>query len=353
MCGLNAIAQTLGRILGIAAIFAATLGVPVNAADVHVVRKGENLTLIAKRYGVSMEAVARVNHISDTNHLVAGQRLTIPSVSYELTDYVVKKGDSLGAIAMRLGLPVNSLMRYNEIDDPDEIRVGQVLKLPVTEMPDLFYTVQRGDTLEMIAHRYGLSTSTLARYNGLDRPDIIVVGQKLKIPHGRQVIVGPQLGAAVFNKLERTHVNRGKWRYIVIHHSATNVGNPKSMDAYHRRVRHMENGLAYHFVIGNGRGGMENGEIYIGQRWLKQLNGGHLAKEYLNAKSIGICLVGDFTHRKPSSTQLRQLHALTVYLMQRCNIPKSRIKTHRQIHPGHTLCPGKYFPIKDFLDDLP
>jgi hypothetical protein len=55
----------------------------------------------------------------------------------------------------------------------------------------------------------------------------------------------------------------------------------------------MSNGLAYHFVIGNGTSS-GNGEIEVGNRWRRQINGGHVHSDYLNNISLGICLVGDF-----------------------------------------------------------
>jgi N-acetyl-anhydromuramyl-L-alanine amidase AmpD len=123
------------------------------------------------------------------------------------------------------------------------------------------------------------------------------------------------------------------------------------MDRYHREQRHMENGLAYHFVIGNGRG-MRDGQIVVGRRWTQQLNGGHLASEALNARSIGICLVGNFDKDRPTQRQLETLDALTEYLMKRCGIPKSGVKTHQQINTVGTRCPGRLFDDGAFLRGL-
>ena len=129
------------------------------------------------------------------------------------------------------------------------------------------------------------------------------------------------------------------------------MGNAKSMDRYHREERHMENGLAYHFVIGNGNG-MGDGEIVIGQRWKEQLNGGHLASEALNEKSIGLCLVGNFDESEPTAKQMEALRGLTAYLLKRCRLGTSAVKTHQEINPIHTRCPGQHFPVKEFLKDL-
>src|SRR5438128_11919033 len=91
-------------------------------------------------------------------------------------------------------------------------------------------------------------------------------------------------------ELGKTRVEPGQCKYIEIHHSASPIASVNVMDYYHRVERHMENGLAYHFVIGNGHS-MKDGEIAIGRRWSAQLDGGHLASEALNRKSIGICMV--------------------------------------------------------------
>ncbi|MBN2712959.1 MAG: hypothetical protein JXR97_11105, partial [Planctomycetes bacterium] len=70
---------------------------------------------------------------------------------------------------------------------------------------------------------------------------------------------------------------RPDWRYIVIHHSSTASGNAAKFDREHRSGEHpMENGMAYHFVIGNGNGS-EDGLVEVGERWKKQLPGGHVA----------------------------------------------------------------------------
>ena len=72
----------------------------------------------------------------------------------------------------------------------------------------------------------------------------------------------------------------------------------------------------------------------------------------MNAKSIGICLVGDFTTQTPTSAQMRSLNGLTDYLLAKCRLKTDAVKTHRQIHPNHTACPGKRFPVTSFAREL-
>lgn len=210
------------------------------------------------------------------------------------------------------------------------------------------YVVKKNDTLIAIARRHGISLSLLIRHNHLARPDRIFPGDILRIPDS--LSNGNRLDAALRRKLECIRVERNRWKYIVIHHSATDSGTLKGMDRYHRDERHMENGLAYHFLIGNGHG-MDDGDIAIGQRWTDQLHGGHLASESLNQNSIGICLVGNFDVRRPTEQQLTSLRNLVDYLVERCALPTSALRTHQQINPIHTRCPGSKFP-KSFLSEL-
>ena len=216
---------------------------------------------------------------------------------------------------------------------------------------DTRYVVQKNDTLSGIAARFGLSVSALMKYNRLTQINIVHIGDVLRIPKRNAGQKESALSPVIRKKLDSLGVTRRKWKYIVIHHSATEAGTAESMDRYHREERHMENGLAYHFVVGNGRG-MGDGEIAVGHRWIGQLNGGHLASETLNQKSIGICLVGNFDEERPTPKQIETLHALVSYLMNRCHLSAKAVQTHQQINPIFTRCPGLKFPAKAFLEDI-
>jgi len=152
----------------------------------------------------------------------------------------------------------------------------------------------------------------------------------------------------VRSAIDNARVSRHRWRYIVIHNSGTRQGNASAFDYYHRRVRKMPNGLAYHFVIGNGQSS-GNGQIEIGPRWKSQSSGGPVPSDYLNSISIGICLVGDFNRDKPTRQQLEALDELVGYLRKRVGKTDSKsaaVKPHRAINPPRwpTDCPGNRFP---------
>jgi hypothetical protein len=229
---------------------------------------------------------------------------------------------------------------------------------------EAYYVVRRGDTLFSIARHYSLAPSQLAERNGLSGSYHVYVGQRLLIP-GLTKHRAPapaetppppppaagSLPRSVQRAITEADVRPGRWKYIVIHHSGVDTGTVKSMDHYHRDVKHMENGLAYHFVIGNGSG-MGDGQIAVCPRWTEQLNGGHLASEWQNTLALGICLVGNFDQHPPHPAQLESLHALIDALLSRCKLPPGAVKTHQQINIVRTRCPGSRFPAQSFLDSL-
>ncbi len=135
-----------------------------------------------------------------------------------------------------------------------------------------------------------------------------------------------------------------QWKYILIHHSATDVGNAKIFDRQHREGNGWVNGLGYQFVIGNGTAS-GNGEVEVGRRWLRQIDGAHAGNAKYNKQSIGICLVGDFHKdgRGPSPGQMRSLVELIYHMQMKYDIPNARIRLHREVRDKGTVCPGKSF----------
>jgi len=150
---------------------------------------------------------------------------------------------------------------------------------------------------------------------------------------------------AVRDRTKKLVIPPDRWRWIIAHHSGTKYGNAAIYDREHR-ARGMENGLAYHFVIGNGVDS-KDGQIEIGRRWLKQLKGGHVRSEEINQSGIGICLVGNFEISNPTRKQVLAFQELVDYLRGEPFGRKLRFAAHREIDPGHTACPGHHFPLAD------
>jgi LysM repeat protein len=107
--------------------------------------------------------------------------------------YTVKAGDTLSAIAARYGTTVAAIAAANGVRNVNFIYVGQKLVIPgavagdpppATGTPTTYrtHTVRRGETLAMIAARYGTTVSAIARLNGIRNVNLIYVGQRLRIP---------------------------------------------------------------------------------------------------------------------------------------------------------------------------
>jgi len=140
------------------------------------------------------------------------------------------------------------------------------------------------------------------------------------------------------------------WQAIVVHHSSTPRDTPQSMNAYHLR-RGWENGLGYHFVIGNGVN-YPDGKVYVGPRWKAQISGAHCKtgsgrffgtrrpSGYFNDHGVGICLIGDLEHGRPTQKQLESLGELLAFLCDELDISPTNIHGHGEV-TGKTKCPGK------------
>ncbi|PXA03779.1 peptidoglycan-binding protein [Coraliomargarita sinensis] len=257
--------------------------------------------------------------------------------------HVVQAGDTLTGISKRYGISTSELRRANKVSG-DLIRVGQRLSIPGTgsskPAPPSYHIVQAGDTLSGIAIQYGITVAQIKRDNSLNS-DVIRIGQKLVISSnhtsGNDYLVNVRAVTA------RISVRRDNWKRIVVHHSGIKHGNASVYDSAHRR-RGMQNGLAYHFVIGNGIDSGD-GEIEIGPRWRKQLLGGHVKSYHINLTAIGICLVGNFEKTHPSRRQLEAFTQLMDWLRGGV-LPKAhRFAGHRELKGEQTICPGKNFPL--------
>lgn len=259
--------------------------------------------------------------------------------------HVVRKNETLSAIAQKYGVSANAIQAYNGISNPNLLFVGKKLKIPSGSTPEVPYLVRKGDSLSSIASRFGVSQSALSSRNGISSPNLIKIGQKIIIPVKGSTVKAPSLlPSSLLRTLATIRPKSGKWKKIIIHHSATPVDDAMNMHRVHK-ARGMKNGLAYHFVVSNGSRKATDGEVFIGGRWKGQLDGGHVKKLSWNQTCIGICLIGNFEIKPPTSRQMKTLEGLCEYLMKRCSIPKSQVTTHKVLHKGHTACPGKYFSL--------
>ena len=200
---------------------------------------------------------------------------------------------------------------------------------------DVMHEVGPGETLWRISKMYDVAIDDIARANHLADITQLEKGQQLLVPD-----------AAPLRSIIPLYPSN-MWKYIIIHHSATDVGNALAFDYVHSNKRNWR-GLGYHFVIDNGTSDKKAGHIEISPRWLHQEYGAHCKAAEMNYKGIGICLVGNFNEEKVSSSQMESLVYLVNTLKKYYNIPDSNILGHGQVEGAKTDCPGKQFPWEEF-----
>ena len=99
-----------------------------------------------------------------------------------MVTYTVRPGNTLYAIAQFFGTSVREIAAANGLSCPYTIYPGQVLVLPIEEIKSpRYYVVRPGDTLSSIADRYALEINNLLALNNLDDPNIIYPGQILRL----------------------------------------------------------------------------------------------------------------------------------------------------------------------------
>ncbi|MEK1392218.1 LysM peptidoglycan-binding domain-containing protein [Limosilactobacillus fermentum] len=187
-------------------------------ATYYTVQSGDTLSGIAVEYNTTTATLTSLNNLSNPNLIYVGQRLLVKSASSaaassatstatstasatstssttSATTYTVKSGDTLSSIASSHNTTTAALTSLNSLANPNLIYVGQVLKLANTTTAStsstssaastsssaMTYTVKSGDTLSSIASSYNTTTSTLTSLNNLSNPNLIYVGQVLKV----------------------------------------------------------------------------------------------------------------------------------------------------------------------------
>ncbi len=112
-----------------------------SSATSYTIKSGDTLSGIAARFGTTTKKLMNLNNITDANQIRIGQVLKLPGASTaapapapapapSARTYKIKSGDSLSAIAVRFGTTTRKLMNLNDIANADQIRIGQVIKLP-------------------------------------------------------------------------------------------------------------------------------------------------------------------------------------------------------------------------------
>lgn len=188
-------------------------------AETYTVKSGDTLSGIASQFNTTYTALAQINQLSNPNKIYVGQVLklkasqaatpsssnttsTSQQTSTTAKTYTVKSGDTLSGIASQFNTTYTALAQINQLSNPNQIYVGQVLQLQAnssnsnktstsqshttssqqtTSQTTTTYTVQSGDSLSTIASRFNTTYEQLAQLNNISNPNRIYAGQQLQI----------------------------------------------------------------------------------------------------------------------------------------------------------------------------
>jgi membrane-bound lytic murein transglycosylase D len=152
----------------------------------YVVRRGDTLSAIARKRGLDVDDLVKRNRLRSPSALKVGQRLVLPGGGSSADEpsrivFTVQQGNSLEAIADLFAVRYRDIMEWNKLKSRS-LKAGQKLSIhPSRSFESRSYEVQRGDSLGEIARRFGVSVEDLVTANGPDVRDILRPGQRLQV----------------------------------------------------------------------------------------------------------------------------------------------------------------------------
>ena len=165
----------------------------------YTVQEGDTLTSIAQKYDTTVHEITVTNSIVNPNLIYVGEVLKIYPGNRSIikrkkvftTTYIVQSGDTLTSIAIKFDTTVQAIAELNDLQNPNLIYVGEILKIPTNSRGNLSapssrhyiktYIVQSGDTLTSIAKKFNTTADKIALLNNITNPNLIYPGQILKI----------------------------------------------------------------------------------------------------------------------------------------------------------------------------
>jgi murein DD-endopeptidase MepM/ murein hydrolase activator NlpD len=237
-------------------------GGPPPQTTVHIVQRGETMFSVARRYGLTVDAITHANGIPDPRQIYAGQRLVIPggkgdtSVT-ETTSHVVQAGETLASIARRYHTTWQTLVQINGLLSPNVIYAGQVIQVPalgisageeeIARLPmggGVVYIVRPDDTLIRIALHYGVSPWTLVAASRVANPALIYPGQELVAPGEGP---GPLPTPFASVEVQPLPASQGTAMVITVH-----TTEPVKLEGklFGQEVRFAEEGGVYYGLVG-------------------------------------------------------------------------------------------------------
>lgn len=162
--------------------------VPIEEGNYYTVKRGDTLWSIAKKYNVSVADLKDANGLTSST-LRLGQVLKIPVTEVEEAKenvYIVKRGDTLYKIAQNYDTTVSDLIKLNNLTNTS-LSIGQMLEIPIVSPSTVStYTVKKGDTLYKIAQDNNTTVDELKQLNNLTS-NTLSIGQLINLPSNTNV----------------------------------------------------------------------------------------------------------------------------------------------------------------------
>jgi len=157
----------------------------------HEVKPEETLSSIARKYGISTQSILEANSIDNPDKIKVGQILTIPEnkdtypyIDPETFDikHRVEPKETLCSISRKYGISLQELKEANSLED-EKIKVGQILIIPTDfTVEGIIHQVEPKETLWAIAQKYSVTVLSLSEANSLGDPNKLRAGRLLVIP---------------------------------------------------------------------------------------------------------------------------------------------------------------------------
>lgn len=165
---------------------------PANMEGYYIVKKGDSLWSIASKNNTTVDNIKKLNNLS-SNNLSVGQvlKLSYDTENEDIKEsniYTVKKGDSLWLIANKYGTTVDELKNANNLKS-NTLSIGQTLIIPKKKenTNKISYVVKKGDSLWLIANKYDTTVEKIKSTNNL-KSNTLSIGQVLVIPSSSEFI---------------------------------------------------------------------------------------------------------------------------------------------------------------------
>ena len=164
-----------------------------NGQTAYSIQAGDTLFSISMRFGITTQSILDANPGLSPNNLRVGEIVCIPGVAPPPVcppnsfSYTIRAGDTLFLLAQRFGVTPQSILDLNPSILPDSLRVAQIICIPSAAPPvcppnSFSYTIRAGDTLFLLAQRFGVTPQSILDLNPSILPDSLRVGQIICIP---------------------------------------------------------------------------------------------------------------------------------------------------------------------------